>query len=551
MTLPDGKVLLSGGTEAFPEEDQGPNTFKGSKKSYYFDPTDDRFHPTADMAGAHWYPTLTKLGNGDLWAAGGLDEKAAGTVLTEIFDTSAMRWLTPGEVPQTWSFWGTYPHMYLLDDGMLFYAGAHTFGNGLPGTGASLYDWETAQIWDVPGLREKDLRDQAGSVLLPPAQDQRVMIVGGGNTDAMCPAPTSSTSSTSPQRSPPTSPGPTCPATARHTSTCSIFPTARYSLRTARAYNRAGNIFTAAIYGPAANEWKSVPADPIGRNYHSTAILLPDGRVAVLGSNPADNSFELRISVYSPPYLFRGARPIITTAPGAAGYGEVIEIGVTGDVASASLMTPMSATHQTDANARLVDLPISGAGATLNGADADQPEPAPARPLHAHRPRRGRCAEHREVGVDLVSTGSRHPARLVVAAVLLPVIALVAVVALWPRAASDRGVGVSHHAVVAQSTGDTPAADAARSPILDGAVRLDPPPDSPLGSRPETSLAEAAGTDPDQYGARRRRGPRSTTRADRARRRGAHRRPRRVPRRVRHRRAVPADRPAEPGGTRP
>ncbi len=71
---------------------------------------------------------------------------------------------------------------------MLFYSGGHTFGDGLPGTGASLYNWTTAQIWDVPGLREKDLRDQAGSVLLPPAQDQKVMIVGGGNTDSNLPA---------------------------------------------------------------------------------------------------------------------------------------------------------------------------------------------------------------------------------------------------------------------------------------------------------------------------------------------------------------------------
>ncbi|HBD6104361.1 TPA: hypothetical protein KKN05_004496, partial [Shigella flexneri] len=76
VTLPDGKVLLAGGTLAFPEEDEGPNTFKGSKESYYFDPADDTFHKTGDMTGAHWYPSLTKLGNGDVWSAGGLDEKA-------------------------------------------------------------------------------------------------------------------------------------------------------------------------------------------------------------------------------------------------------------------------------------------------------------------------------------------------------------------------------------------------------------------------------------------------------------------------------------------
>ena len=79
------------------------------------------------MAGAHWYPSLTKLGNGDIWSAGGLDDKAQGTVLTEMFDTSAMRWLLQTRCRRL-SFWGTYPHMFLLDDGKMFLHRGHTFG---------------------------------------------------------------------------------------------------------------------------------------------------------------------------------------------------------------------------------------------------------------------------------------------------------------------------------------------------------------------------------------------------------------------------------------
>jgi hypothetical protein len=127
--------------------------------------------------------------------------------------------------------------------------------------------------------------------------------------------------------------------------------------------NRSGNIQTAAIYTPSTNSWKTVAADPVGRNYHSTSILLPDGRVAVMGSNPLDNSFETRISVYSPPYLFKGPRPAITSAPGQVGHGQNVQIAVTGDVAAASLIPPMSQTHQTDTNARVVDLPLAGTGA--------------------------------------------------------------------------------------------------------------------------------------------------------------------------------------------
>ena len=45
-------------------------------------------------------------------------------------------------------------------------------------------------------------------------------------------------------------------------------------------------------------------------------------------------------------------------------YGQSLNLGVTGNVVAASLTAPVSATHQTDTNARLVDLPITGTGAT-------------------------------------------------------------------------------------------------------------------------------------------------------------------------------------------
>ena len=380
VTLPDGKVLLAGGTKAFPEQDNGPNTFKGSERSYYFDPKDDRFHELSDMAGAHWYPTLTKLGDGDVWAAGGLDEKAEGTVLTEMFDSEAMRWLPMQNVPQTWSYWGTYPHMFLLDDGMMFYSGGHTFGNGLPGTGASLYDWRTAQIHDIPGLREKDLRDQAGSVFVGPVQDQRIMIVGGGNTDGNAPATNLVDVLDLSEDAPAYQPGPDLPGPGKAYVNLVNLPDRTVLAANGARFNRTGDVHTAAIYDPQDNAWTSVDADPVGRNYHSSSILLPDGRVAVMGSNPLDNSFDLRISVYSPSYMFQGERPRLLSAPQQAGYGDVLDLEVAGDIVSASLMAPMSSTHQTDTNARLIDLPLAGTGADRTAQVPDNPNLVPPGP---------------------------------------------------------------------------------------------------------------------------------------------------------------------------
>ena len=90
-------------------------------------------------------------------------------------------------------------------------------------------------------------------------------------------------------------------------------------------------------------------------------MLLPDGRVAAFGSNPGDGSFEMRVSIYQPSYLFKTTRPTITGAPTTATYGSAISFNVNAPgktIKWAQLSRPMSITHQMDSNMRLVDLPI-------------------------------------------------------------------------------------------------------------------------------------------------------------------------------------------------
>src|SRR6185295_8575017 len=110
------------------------------------------------------------LGNGDVISLGGLGPTSSGTVATEYWSSSQGRWLGMGESHQSWAFWGLYPSMILMQDGRLFYTGSHVFGNGLPGTGSSIYNYATGTITPVSGLQNKDQRDQSMSVLLPPAQ---------------------------------------------------------------------------------------------------------------------------------------------------------------------------------------------------------------------------------------------------------------------------------------------------------------------------------------------------------------------------------------------
>ena len=381
VTLPDGKVLIQGGTKAYAGTPESA-AYLGLRTSYIFDPATTTFTKTAnDAIEGHWYPTLTKLENGDVWGAGGYTHKAGGGGATsiEMFDSDTKLWGSAAEVPQINRYLGTYPHMFLLADGRMFYTGGHTFGDPQPGTGSFLYDWRTKLIGDIPGLRDKRLRDQAGSVLLPPAQNQEFMIAGGGSTDYG--GATDSVDLVDMKvGSPSWRPGPPVPSgQGRMYLNMAVLPDRTVLASNGATGNRTGNVKAASIYNPAINAWTIVEPDPVGRNYHSASLVLADGRVAVFGSNPADNSFELRISLFEPPYLFKGDRPTVA-GPASAAYGQEINLQVSGTVVSASLLAPTSSTHQTDTNARLVDLPLAGTGGTRTATVPQNPALLPPGP---------------------------------------------------------------------------------------------------------------------------------------------------------------------------
>ena len=74
----------------------------------------------------------------------------------------------------------------------------------------------------------------------------------------------------------------------------------------------------AEIWDPATNVWTTMASNTIYRGYHATALLLPDGRVVSGGGDWGGANAE----IFSPPYLFQGARPSIASAPSNVGYGQ-------------------------------------------------------------------------------------------------------------------------------------------------------------------------------------------------------------------------------------
>jgi hypothetical protein len=145
-------------------------------------------------------------------------------------------------------------------------------------------------------------------------------------------------------------------------------------------HNRADPVYEASMYDPATNTFNAgMATDPVPRTYHSSAFLLPDGRVMAVGDNPGDGTFDMRVSVYSPPYLFQGARPHITSISGTQwAYGTSQTVTVDAPVLKAELIRPEAVTHSSDPNQRLVDLPMTVNGNTIGLNLTSNPNLAPA-----------------------------------------------------------------------------------------------------------------------------------------------------------------------------
>jgi len=390
VQLSDGKVLVMGGNKDYPSAD-GTVGYKGLKNSYIFDPATNKYTRTNDMLAGHWYPSATMLGNGDILSLGGLGEDSTGTTTTDYFSAAQQKWLPMNDIKQTWAWWGLYPAMVLMQDGRLFYTGSHTFGNGLPGSGASIYNYGSGAITDVPGLQRKDERDQSMSVLLPPAQAQRVLTVGGGNGDMGATAHGLTDIIDLKAASPRYQPGPVLPQgtltggvpqsgqQGKMYVSLVLLPDGTVFETGGALHNRADPVYEASIFDPTTNKFRSgMATDPVPRTYHSSAFLLPDGRVMAVGDNPGNATFDTRISVYSPPYLFKGARPQIQSVANTNwGYGTTQRITVNSAVTRASLIRPAAVTHSSDPNQRFVELPMTVKGNTIDLNVTSNPNLAP------------------------------------------------------------------------------------------------------------------------------------------------------------------------------
>ncbi|MEU0201587.1 MULTISPECIES: kelch motif-containing protein [unclassified Streptomyces] len=347
--------------------------FQGIRAAYEFDPKAEKYVPVDPMEKARWYPTLVGLDDGRVLAVSGLDD--VGMIDpgdNEIYDPETKKW-SPG--PKR--YFPTYPALFLTKGGRLFYSASNAgYGPADQGREPGLWDLESNTFRKVPGLKDLDQTETSASVLLPPAQEQKVMILGGGGVGESRKSTPRTAVVDLKKDNPAFEDGPDLPQGTRYLNSVIMPDDTVFTSNGSRDYRgrSASNILKAQFYDPKTNAFREAAAPRVGRNYHSEALLLPDGRIATFGSDPLFDDqqntklghFEQRMEVFTPPALHKNPqhRPVLKGGPRTLDDDHRVTFRTDHPerVAKARLMRPSAVTHTTDVEQRSIELDITRKG---------------------------------------------------------------------------------------------------------------------------------------------------------------------------------------------
>jgi len=389
--LANGSLLIAGGTGRFGDWVGLRECWIGNR---------DGWLPARSMAGTRWYPTLVTLSDGRVFCLGGATRSSTAEgapddsiQAAELYTPREDRW-------QTLASFGTrdgvtYPRLHLLPDGRLFSSTRLTYSGSARCVTLDPYTGVATDSASAPP--ETDFNNETygyASVLLPllpgNGYEAHVLLCGGGDGG-------DNDGAVAPTRAPPhplrihagvdTEWHPTGDrqagmAARRRRHACAVLlPTGQVMIsggmedpgnekvddrievptREVELYD-PGIDWSNGQFAPGEGEWTVGEAASINRNYHSVALLMPDGRVWTAGSNhrAGREHFEQVMEVYKPPYDEDPRRPDIDEAPTSVTYGQVFEVKLKTPAAieRVALMRCGSVTHAFDADQRYVGLEI-------------------------------------------------------------------------------------------------------------------------------------------------------------------------------------------------
>jgi hypothetical protein len=402
--LEDGTVLTGSGTERAPTGPHHGQHWFGPRESWRFlgepkgseqweaqgmlntaRPGDVRPGFAEANSGGRWYPTLITLADGRVLALGGHplegDVRHTNTSM-ELYDP----------VAKTWSFVGTvdypnipgvaevplrnnhseYPRCHVLRDGTVFVASNMADGD--------VHRWNPytdplnwtrvagAPPSDPTGSYSGNPQPYTSVLLALRHQTEyapQVLIYGRPTAYKIQPLASSPSWTATAGRTMPGTP-------VRIYPLATLLPTGEVFVSGGTTTGMDANaLMQAEMYDPRINQWRVLPAMTRVRNYHSTALLMPNGAVWHSGSNrdcnPGLAGRDRTVEIYEPWY-FCGPRPVITGATSRACAGETINIETPNakKIDEVVLVRCGSFTHAFNPDQRLVSVPFEQSKKTGN-----------------------------------------------------------------------------------------------------------------------------------------------------------------------------------------
>ncbi len=329
--LSDGKVLVNGGHIS---DDHG------LPDANVFDPATMTWSSKPAMAKGRWYPTTTTLASGEAVTIAGRDQGGLPVTVPEVWTGTAWRKLSSAARSLPY-----YPRTFLAPNGKVFYAGENRGSLYLSTSGTG--------SWTTSASRLYGTRDYGSAVMYRPG---KILYVGGGRTTNTAEIIDLNVASpvwkwTNPM------------AYRRRHLNATVLPDGQVLVTggtSGTAFtDETRAVFASELWNPATGTWRTLASNSVRRVYHSTALLLPDARVLLTGSgDAAGNANHYDAELFSPPYLFNGTRPTISSAPTTLGYAQSFFLGTPTptSIARVTLVRLGSVTHAFDSNQRFIEL---------------------------------------------------------------------------------------------------------------------------------------------------------------------------------------------------
>jgi Domain of unknown function (DUF1929) len=347
----NGNLIVTGGNNGVV-----PNkSYSGAKTALSFDAGNNTWSQLPNMADGRWYPTATTLPNGEILTTSGLNEAGdALNLIPEVLSNNAWRPLTGANLSGV--IGSAYPWMHVAPNGQVFNSGPEDSLNYLS-TGE-------AGGWTSVGKRDGLYRGSGTSVMYNVG---KLLIVGGG-------APAiSSTYTVDLNDNAKVTPSGSMTA-GRSFLNASLLPDGSIFVN---GGNTDGNlnsdtnsVYSSEIWNPQTGTFALAASAKTPRNYHSTSLLLPDGRVLTTGSRLCGSGCSLNhlnAEIFYPPYLFSkdgsgnlANRPSILAYSSVLNYNSRFLIGMrnNSNIKRVTLVRMGSTTHALNMDQRFMEASI-------------------------------------------------------------------------------------------------------------------------------------------------------------------------------------------------